>query len=33
MGKIRRAGFVEPSDNELWIRTAIAQLREKKIIP
>jgi hypothetical protein len=33
MGKIRRAGFVEPSDNELWIRTAIDQLRDKKIIP
>jgi nucleoside-diphosphate-sugar epimerase len=33
MGKIRRAGFVEPSDNEQWIRTALQQLREKKIIP
>ena len=33
MGKIRRAGFVEPSDNERWIRTALQALREKKIIP
>jgi nucleoside-diphosphate-sugar epimerase len=33
MGKIRRAGFVEPSDNARWIRTALQQLREKKIIP
>ena len=33
MGKIRRAGFVEPSDNEGWIRTALQQLRDKKIIP
>lgn len=33
MGKIRRAGFVEPSDNELWIRTALRQLQAKKIIP
>jgi len=33
MGKIRRAGFVEPSDNERWIQTALHQLRQKKIIP
>jgi nucleoside-diphosphate-sugar epimerase len=33
MGKIRRAGFVEPSDNTLWIDTALNQLRDKKIIP
>jgi hypothetical protein len=33
MGKIRRAGFVEPSDNALWIDTALSQLRDKKIIP
>jgi nucleoside-diphosphate-sugar epimerase len=33
MGKIRRAGFVEPSDNEQSILTALRQLREKKIIP
>jgi nucleoside-diphosphate-sugar epimerase len=33
MGKIRRAGFTEPSDNARWIGTALHQLREKKIIP
>jgi nucleoside-diphosphate-sugar epimerase len=33
MGKIRRAGFIEPSDNEGWIQTALDQLRAKKIIP
>lgn len=33
MGKIRRAGFVEPADNEQSILTALRQLREKKIIP
>jgi len=33
MGKIRRAGFLEPSDNERWIQTALHQLRQKKIIP
>jgi len=33
MGKIRRAGFTEPSDNARWIDTALHQLREKKIIP
>ncbi|MBS1230112.1 MAG: NAD-dependent epimerase/dehydratase [Proteobacteria bacterium] len=33
MGKIRRAGFVEPSDNEQWFRTALAELQRKKVIP
>ena len=33
MGKIRRAGFVEPSDNEGWIRAALGRLREKRVIP
>ncbi|MDB5823920.1 MAG: NAD-dependent epimerase/dehydratase [Herminiimonas sp.] len=33
MGKIRRAGFVEPAHNELWFKTALAQLQEKKVIP
>ena len=33
MGKIRRAGFVEPSDNERWFQTALTQLQEKKVIP
>jgi hypothetical protein len=33
MGKIRRAGFVEPAYNELWFQTALTGLQEKKIIP
>lgn len=33
MGKIRRAGFVEPSDNEGWFREAFAALRRKRYLP
>jgi nucleoside-diphosphate-sugar epimerase len=33
MGKIRRAGFVEPSHNEHWFRTALAQLRGQRFLP
>jgi hypothetical protein len=33
MGKIRRAGFVEPSDHDHGFQAAITQLQEKRIIP
>jgi nucleoside-diphosphate-sugar epimerase len=33
MGKIRRAGFIEPSDNEGWISAALSSLRSKKYLP
>ena len=33
MGKIRRAGFTEAADNDAWIRTALAQLKQKKYLP
>lgn len=33
MGKLRRAGFVEPSDNAAWFQTALHQLQEKKVLP
>lgn len=33
MGKIRRAGFLEPSDNKAWIRAALSSLRKKRYLP
>ena len=33
MGKIRRAGFTEPADNEAWFKAALAQLRHKRFLP
>jgi hypothetical protein len=33
MGKIRRAGFIEPADNEGWISAALSSLRNKKYLP
>ena len=33
MGKIRRAGFVEPIDHDHGFQAAISQLQEKRIIP
>jgi nucleoside-diphosphate-sugar epimerase len=33
MGKIRRAGFLEASDNQAWIRDALSSLRKKRYVP
>ncbi|WP_413737313.1 SDR family oxidoreductase [Sodalis sp. RH21] len=33
MGKIRRAGFTEPADNEGAVRRALLTLRQRKILP
>ncbi len=33
MGKLRRAGFVEPTDTEGWFSEAFDRLRERKVIP
>jgi nucleoside-diphosphate-sugar epimerase len=33
MGKIRRAGFVAPTDNTAWFREAFAELRRKRYLP